>query len=370
MASYQCPKEHAYGAVPQVENADNDIVVAENHSPAYLRNPYVKAGLVSAVLAVAFLALQGASSNANSNANSVRSGTPLLAQETTALNADADLDMIWGKKKQLKDWQTPLYYTDQFVDHFAEDTGTWPNRYYVGEEHWKGPGNPLIVIMGGEGEVDEVLYPYVMDVLAPKFGAYVLQTEHRFYGTSIPTKAGPSALPTPEEFRKYFRPDQAIEDFVRLTRHIQGKIGCSIDRKDPNYCPVITVGASYPGFLSAMMRFVHPEVVDMSYASSAPLKLYDQSLDQYVYFDHITKVADRDSPGCKEAQRSTLEIVRDQIANMSMKKAAKALGICEHKIPKYITTPEELAETVIMMVGFSWADFNMDYHPPKDPSTA
>mmetsp|Transcript_16277 Transcript_16277/g.23639 ORF Transcript_16277/g.23639 Transcript_16277/m.23639 type:complete len:137 (+) Transcript_16277:745-1155(+) len=34
------------------------------------------------------------------------------------------------------------------------------------------------------------------------------------------------------------------------------------------------LGGSYPGFLSAMMRFLHPGVVDIGYASSAPLPLY------------------------------------------------------------------------------------------------
>lgn len=357
-ASYQ-----HYAAVPQVEhhNEGHDIEVAGRHTSAVMRNPYLKAGAVSAVLAVTLLALRDNFSSSSSSSHSLPLAQTVLSDE---------LEEILAKKKALKDWQIPKYYTDQFVDHFSEDTETWPNRYYVGEEHWKGPGYPLIVIMGGEGEIDEVLYPYVMDVLAPKFGAYVLQTEHRFYGTSIPTKAGASAFPTPEEFRKYFRPDQAIEDYVRLTRHIQGKIGCSIDRTDPNYCPVITIGASYPGFLSAMMRFVHPEVVDMSYASSAPLKLYDQSMNQYVYFDYITMVADRDSPGCKDAQLSTLQTVKKQLEEMPIKKAAKRLGICHNKIPEYITSSEQFADEITMMVGFSWADFNMDYHPPKDPSTA
>jgi Serine carboxypeptidase S28 len=356
--SYQ--QQNAYGAVPKVEQ-DNDIEIVENHSNPSMRNPYVKAGIVSMVLTVAFFALRSPSAQSN----------VAMAKKSIVLDdLREQVEILGKKKKDLKDWQTPLYYTDQLVDHFAQDTGTWANRYYVGEEHWKGPGYPMFVIMGGEGAVDEVLYPYIMDILAPRFGAYVLQTEHRFYGTSYPTEGGPDVTPTADEYKRLFRPDQALEDFVRITRHIQGKIGCSIDRTDPNYCPIITVGASYPGFLSAMMRFVHPEVVDMSYASSAPLKLYDQSMSQYVYFDHITMVADRDYPGCKQGQRSTLESVKQIIENMPIKQAAKELGICHNKIPDYITTPELLAYEIVMMVGFSWADFNMDYHPPKDPSTA
>lgn len=231
MTSYQ---NTPYGAVPQGD-ADTSVVV-EHQSSGFLK----KFGIASAGLLVV----------------AVAAFHPFFSSSSSSSLPEAQsVNVLGSAKKELKDWQTPLFYTDQFVDHFSEDTGVWPNRYYVGEEHWKGPGSPLIVIMGGEGEVPEVLYPYVMDILAPKLGAYVLQTEHRFYGESVPTKAGTSALPTPDEFRRLFRPDQAIEDFVRITRHIQGKIGCSIDRTDPNYCPVITVGASYPGFLSVSIYF-------------------------------------------------------------------------------------------------------------------
>lgn len=219
------------------------------------------------------------------------------------------------------------------------------------------------VLSGGEDEVTEVLYPFVMEVLAPKFGAYVLQTEHRFYGTSIPTND------SSDEFRRLLRPDQALADFVRLTQHIQEKIGCSKDRSSPEYCPVITVGASYPGFLSAMMRFVYPDVVDMSYASSAPLKLYDQSMNQYVYFDYVTQVAEEASPGCAHAYRSTLVNAKEALKRSSIQTAAKKMGICHHKIPKYIATPDTFANEITMMVGFSNADFNMDYHPPGDNHT-
>ena len=196
----------------------------------------------------------------------------------------------------------------------------------------------------------------------------MVQTEHRFYGTSIPTEAGTSALPTNDEFKRLLSPDQALADFVRIIRHIQGKIGCSADRTSSDYCPIITVGASYPGFLSAMMRFLYPEVVDMSYASSAPLLLYAQARGTEVYFDYVTQVAEEASPGCAKAYKETLQKVHEEVSGMSIHKAAKKLGICSN-IPEYINSSALLAEELTMMVGFSNADFNMDYHPPGDPKT-
>ena len=72
--------------------------------------------------------------------------------------------------------------------------------------------------------------------------------------------------------------NQQMADMVRLTKAFKEELQCSqYDRSSKNYCPVISVGGSYPGFLSAMFRLVYPDFVDISYASSAPLKLYDQS---------------------------------------------------------------------------------------------
>ena len=84
---------------------------------------------------------------------------------------------MWGSAKSHKkaEWQIPHYYNDALVDHFSEDTTTWSQRYYISSEYFKGPGHPLIVVMGGEGPVDEVFYPFVKDTLAEQFGAYVLQ---------------------------------------------------------------------------------------------------------------------------------------------------------------------------------------------------
>jgi hypothetical protein len=130
-----------------------------------------------------------------------------------------------------------------------------------------------------------MLYPFVTEHLAPHFGAAVVQVEHRFYGRYRPI-VGREA--TVNELLELLTPQQAMADNVRLGREFARGLGCSTHRNSSDYCPIITVGGSYPGFLSAMLRVVYPDYADASYASSAPLKLYDQSTSQNVYYDIVS----------------------------------------------------------------------------------
>jgi hypothetical protein len=172
---------------------------------------------------------------------------------------------------------------------------------------------------------------------------------------------------TNEELRDLLSPEQAMADYVMLLRYIQDDLGCSTDRSATNYCPVITIGASYPGFLAAMMRFVYPDVVDIAYASSAPLPLYAQNLNEYAYFDKITNVAEESSPGCAAAVKQTLLDMQEILEEESQhKRVAKEMGICVETLPTYITDIQIFRDAVSMTAGTSFADFNMAYYPPNE----
>lgn len=58
-----------------------------------------------------------------------------------------------------------------------------------------------------------------------------------------------------------------------------------------------TAGGSYPGWLSAMMRIRYPEVVDISYAASAPLGFYSQVCARCVCAAAARRRARRFFPG-------------------------------------------------------------------------
>jgi pimeloyl-ACP methyl ester carboxylesterase len=209
--------------------------------------------------------------------------------------------------------ETELFYNEQYVDHIYVDTehggpatvvdrhrgkqhethpqeqhslATYSHRYYKKSQHWGGPGYPILMVLGGEDALDlPMLYPFVHEGLAKQFSALVVSPEHRFYGKSQPIQQ--HHLKIPQDLIKYLTPDQALLDFVNLIQYLRETLGCDLDRTSPHYCPVITFGGSYPGFLSTMMRWRFPDIIDIAYAASAPLELYSQVVNANAYYDKV-----------------------------------------------------------------------------------
>ena len=91
--------------------------------------------------------------------------------------------------------------------------------------------------------------------------------------------------------------EQALADTARFALATARAHNCSATRGAKDYCPIITVGGSYPGWLSAMMRVRYPAIVDMAYAASAPTKFYAQEVDQYEYYTVVSRSAEKAVPG-------------------------------------------------------------------------
>lgn len=310
------------------------------------------------------------------------------------------------------------FFTQQKVDHFDVDSpAVWSQRYYKWDKEFLGPGHPIFIIIGGEGGIPPssgLYYPYITHHLSKNFGAYVLQPEHRFYGKSQPLKNSSVAVrpvcSSAEEDSdcleedprvNLFTSEQALYDAMVLLEHVQKELNChTVDRFSPNYCPIITVGGSYPGFLSAMARIMFPHKVDMAYAASAPMGFYSQHVHQYDYYNHITKVAEQTLEGCSTQVRNTLDDIVSLIRSLVEKKPAgvssggnesnynygagkdaiklleHALGICPATIPEYCldsssnTTvdAQTFIDEVMMVVGYSFANDNMANYPPNNSS--
>jgi hypothetical protein len=304
-----------------------------------------------------------------------------------------------------------LYYSHQLVDHVnkpANGGGTgpyhgkeWTQRYYLWDKYFQGPGHPIFVILGGEGDIPPetgLKYPFVTEHLAKSFGAIVVQPEHRFYGESQPLAGGGGGevLPTTpppivsinnnnetDPRVTLFTSEQAIYDAMTLVSLIQNQTHCSLDKFSKHYCPVITVGGSYPGFLAAFARMLVPHRVDMAYAASAPIKFYSQQVDQYAYYNHITKVAEETLTGCANAIQQSLQTVQEILLNPPPPVANETteafdttrLGICPGTVPNYIsslTTSKgrlQLAQEVMMVVAYTFANDNMANYPPNNSNS-
>lgn len=130
----------------------------------------------------------------------------------------------------------------------------------------------------------------------------------------------------------------------------------------------VRVRRSYPGFLSALMRLHFSDVVDIGYASSAPMLLYSMDADQMGYYDKVTETADIASPGCADAVRQTLATVDSTIRTSTdfLTVAHSKLNICPGTIPKYIDNNDLFAEEVLQIVADTFADMNMDNYPPTE----
>jgi lysosomal Pro-X carboxypeptidase len=266
------------------------------------------------------------------------------------------------------------FFDDAVIDHFTDvDVQSfWSQRYYTSDQYFAGPGSPIICIFGGESNIEPeygLIYPFVTDRLAAAFGAYVVIPEHRFYGQSQPIDriaidtARHNGLPDPRE--QLLTYEQAIADAVLLVQTIQADLGCTAS----NYCPVIAVGGSYPGFLAAMARIIRPDVFDMAYAGSAPMKFYAQQVHQFAYYQHIATVNDRDVlPGCSNAVRSALEEVVTTYRNNPTMSKYEPLGICPGSVPAYCEEDDidTFLDEVMMMVAYSFANHNMAYYPPSN----
>ena len=98
---------------------------------------------------------------------------------------------------------------------------------------------------------------------------------------SQPTNSAPPAVSNSDLFN-LMTPLQALSDAKHLVQSKQSELKCSTNKSSPDYCPVIVIGGSYPGFLSFSMRLLHSDVIDASYTASAPIRFYAQQVSDEI----------------------------------------------------------------------------------------
>ncbi|AWO98679.1 putative lysosomal Pro-X carboxypeptidase [Scophthalmus maximus] len=155
-------------------------------------------------------------------------------------------------------------YFDQKIDHFGflED-GTFKQRYLVADKHWEQPGGPVLFYTGNEGDITWFCNNTgFMWEVAEELGAMLVFAEHRYYGESLPF--GQDSY-SDSKHLNYLTSEQALADFAVLIQNLKST------RPGAEHSPVIAVGGSYGGMLSAWFRMKYPNIVVGALASSAPI---------------------------------------------------------------------------------------------------
>jgi hypothetical protein len=257
--------------------------------------------------------------------------------------------------------ETTLYF-NQTLDHFnAETKGVWKQRYYVNTTYFKKPSPsqsppPLFFIPGGEwslGPTKGILYGMAHD-LAEQHGGLMATAEHRFYGESLPFGPNESFVASPDRIG-LLSIEQSMADYSLIIKSILKEYGIV-------GAPVVALGGSYSGKLSAYMRLKYPFLISIALASSAPIYLDSVGMtDQYAYYEVVERATAKISPKCPAAVKAAFTAY----AATPSTARQEALGLCK-PIPAAEFGWDEL-EFYIVQYFATMAMFN---YPPSSSNLA
>eukprot|EP00949_MAST-11_sp_MAST-11-sp1_P005144 g5144.t1 len=199
-------------------------------------------------------------------------------------------------------------FFNQTLDHFdATDERRWTQRYLFSKEHWNqdaekklpnGCPGPILFYTGNEGPITAFWESngFMIDHLAPEFGALIVFAEERYYGASLPF--GPN--PNPEQL-KYLSVEQILADYNELIWAMKQ----SLDGAES--CPVVAFGGSFGGTLATFFRASYPATIVGALAASAPIGYYNidkwqqHGVSEFTWSDIVTQDYDEAHPQCLNA---------------------------------------------------------------------
>eukprot|EP01102_Stenamoeba_stenopodia_P015749 TRINITY_DN5409_c0_g1_i1.p1 TRINITY_DN5409_c0_g1~~TRINITY_DN5409_c0_g1_i1.p1 ORF type:complete len:519 (-),score=130.27 TRINITY_DN5409_c0_g1_i1:105-1610(-) len=203
----------------------------------------------------------------------------------------------------------PAYETNWFtqvVDHFNdENQQTFQQRYLTSSQFYQ-PNGPLVFYTGNEGSIDlfwnNTGFAFT---IAEQFGAYIVFAEHRYYGESMPFGDASFEL----DNVGYLSVEQVLADYANIIHDIKGSLLGDV--------PVISLGGSYGGMLTAWFRMKYPSVVDAALAASAPIRQFlGTGADQYAFYEIIDQDFAQAATDCDNIVRDAFTLI-NTISNQS-----------------------------------------------------
>ncbi|EPS59259.1 hypothetical protein M569_15548, partial [Genlisea aurea] len=199
-------------------------------------------------------------------------------------------------------------YFDQILDHFSfSGPERFRQRYLISTEHWTGPDRqgPIFLYCGNEGDIEWFAENtgFVWEI-APRFGAMVVFTEHRYYGKSMPYGGEEEAYKNATTLA-HLTSEQALADFAILITDLKKNLSAQS-------CPVVLFGGSYGGMLAAWMRLKYPHVAIGALASSAPVLQFEDIVPQETFYDIASNDFRRESVSCFDTIKASWDVIETE----------------------------------------------------------
>ncbi|CAG9317196.1 unnamed protein product [Blepharisma stoltei] len=199
-----------------------------------------------------------------------------------------------------------LFIFNQTLDHFHvpyQDAGTFPQRYWIVDNYFNPSYGLVFLYLCGEYECPGVdptrLFP--LQVAKDNKARFVV-LEHRYYGESLPYNYS-GMLP---QLLTYLNAEQALADIAQFIRFLNGEMALTNPGVSFKW---VVVGGSYAGGLSGWVKTRYPDLVAVSWASSAVVRpiLNFTDFDKQVYLSAL-----KSGQSCVNAIRAVNSLVETQ----------------------------------------------------------
>lgn len=222
--------------------------------------------------------------------------------------------------------QPPVFYKtlyfDQQIDHFGFlENGTFKQRYLLNDLHWHKDNSPILFYTGNEGDITWFCNNtgFMWDI-AEELGAMLVFAEHRYYGESLPF--GDESYSN-AKYLNYLTSEQALADFAVLIENLKNTF------PGAQNSPVIAIGGSYGGMLSAWLRMKYPSAVVGALAASAPIWQFTDMVPCGDFYKIVTQDFANSGIGCsKNIRRSWKAINNVSSTDEGLQWLSEEFGLC------------------------------------------